>query len=290
LTALSGRDTAATGVDRFSAFSFVDRITAFEAGHRATGQFVVPAGLSSFPACLVAEAVGQLAAWVAMAHVGFRRRPVAGLAGETRFVGAVTPGQRLDLEVELERCDDEAVAYGGCARVAGATVLELSHCLGPMLPLEDFDAPEAVQRQFQVLREAGAPGGGFRGVAPPELRIIDRQPGERIRAAMQIPEAAPFFADHFPRRAVFPGTLLLDSQIRLARGLADELPRPGASPLVPARVTDVKIRSFIVPGQAIELEAQLLRVGDVVEATLTARSNGKQIATGRLELAPREVA
>jgi len=50
----------------------------------------------------------------------------------------------------------------------------------------------------------------------------------------------------------------------------------------------VKIRSFIVPGQAIELEAQLSRVGDVVEATLTARSNGKQIATGRLELAPRE--
>jgi len=272
---------------RFSAFSFVDRITAFEAGQRAKGQFAVPAGLSSFPACLVAEAVGQLAAWVAMAHVGFRRRPVAGLAGETRFVGEVTPGQRLDLEVELESCDDDAVAYRGCARVAGEKVLELSQCVGPMLPLEDFDAPEAVQQRFQVLCGAGAPGGGFRGVTPPELRVVDRQPGERVRAAMQVPAAAPFFADHFPRRAVFPGTLLLDSQIRLARGLADELPRPGASPLIPARVTDVKIRSFIVPGQAVELEAQLSQVGDVVEATLTARSNGKPIATGRLELSPR---
>ena len=275
---------------RFSAFSFVDRITALEAGQRAKGQFTVPAGLASFPACLVAEAVGQLAAWVAMAHAGFRRRPVAGLAGETRFVGEVAPGQRLDLEVELESCDDEAVAYGGCARVAGAKVLELSHCVGPMLPLEDFDAPEAVHRQFQVLCDAGAPGGGFRGVAPPELRVIDRRPGERVRAALQVPEAAPFFADHFPRRAVFPGTLLLDSQIRLARGLADERPRRGASPLVPTRVTDVKIRSFILPGQAVELESQLSQVGDVVEATLTARSNGKQIATGRLQLAPREAA
>ncbi len=288
MTALRSRDAGAPMAGRFSAFSFVDRITTFEAGRRAKGQFAVPAGLSSFPACLVAEAVGQLAAWVAMAHVGFRRRPVAGLAAETRFVGEVTPGQRLDLEVELESCDDEAVAYGGCARVAGAKVLELSHGVGPMLPLEEFDAPEAVQRQFEVLCAAGAPGGGFGGVAPPELHVIDRQPGERVRAAMQVPAAAPFFADHFPRRAVFPGTLLLDSQIRLARGLVDELPRSGASPLVPARVTDVKIRSFIAPGQAIELEVKLSPGSDVVEATLTARSNGKQIATARLELAPRE--
>jgi 3-hydroxymyristoyl/3-hydroxydecanoyl-(acyl carrier protein) dehydratase len=54
-------------------------------------------------------------------------------------------------------------------------------------------------------------------------------------------------------------------------------------------VTDVKIRSFILPGQAVELEAQLSRVGDIAAAALTARSNGKQIATGRLELASREV-
>jgi len=107
---------------------------------------------------------------------------------------------------------------------------------------------------------------------------------------MQVPTAAPFFADHFPRRAVFPGTLLLDSQIRLATGLANELPRPGAHRFAPSCVTDVKIRSFILPGQAVELEAELSRVGDVAEAALTARSNGKQIATGRLELAAREVA
>jgi len=276
--------------ERFSAFSFVDRITEFEAGTRAKGQFTVPEGLPSFPACLVAEAVGQLAAWVAMARVGFRRRPVAGLAGETCFLGEVKPGQRLDLEVELQSCDDEAVAYGGCARVAGAEVLALRHCVGPMLPLEDFDAPEAVQEQFQVLRETGMPGGRFRGVAPPELLVIDRRPGDRVRAAMHVPATAPFFADHFPRRAVFPGTLLLDSQIRLAMGLADELPRPGAHPFAPSRVTDVKIRSFILPGQTVELEAQLSRVGDVAEAALTARSNGKQIATGRLELTSREVA
>jgi 3-hydroxymyristoyl/3-hydroxydecanoyl-(acyl carrier protein) dehydratase len=288
LISIDARDAGSPMAEHFGAFSFVDRITEFEAGARAKGYFMVPPGLPAFPACLVAEAVGQLAAWVAMAHVGFRFRPVAGLAGETRFLGAVKPGQRLDLEVEIERCDEEAVAYGGCARVAGIKVLELGHCLGPMLPLEEFDAPAAVQRRFELLRGRGAPGGAFRGVALPDPVVIDRRAGERVRAALRVPTAAAFFADHFPRQPVLPGTLLLDSQIRLAVGLAAERPRPGRGLLAPSRVTDVKIRSFIVPGQDIELEARLSQDGDVAEAALTARSNDKQVATARLELAPGE--
>jgi hypothetical protein len=85
--------------DRFSAFSFVDRITALEDGRRARGRFAIPAGLPAFSTCLVAEAVGQLAAWVAMAQAGFRRRPVAALSGETRMVGEAAPGEILDLGV-----------------------------------------------------------------------------------------------------------------------------------------------------------------------------------------------
>ena len=78
--------------DHFAAFSFVDRITEFVPGTRAKARFAVPAGLASFPSCLVAEAVGQLAAWVAMAHIDFRGRPVAALASETRFHRDVRPG------------------------------------------------------------------------------------------------------------------------------------------------------------------------------------------------------
>jgi 3-hydroxymyristoyl/3-hydroxydecanoyl-(acyl carrier protein) dehydratase len=276
--------------EHFSAFSFVDRIIEFEPGVRAAGYFTVPADLPAFPASLVAEAVGQLAAWVAMAHLGFRLRPVAGLAGETRFLSEVTPGERLVLAVDIDSCDDEAVAYGGRARVGGATVLELAHCVGPMLPLEEFDAPEAVQRQFAVLRDGGAPPGRFRGVAPPTLEVVERRPGERVRALLHVPAAAPFFADHFPRRPVFPATLLLDSQIRLATALAAELPRPGAAPLAPSRVRNVKIRSFILPSQTVELEAQLATADGVHQVALAARSYGKPVATGRLELAPKGAA
>ena len=96
--------------DHFAAFSFVDRIVLHEPGRRARGRYAVPANIAAFPPCLVAEAVGQLAAWVAMAHCGFRGRPVAALANETRFRSEVTPGSMLDLAVDIESCDEHAVA------------------------------------------------------------------------------------------------------------------------------------------------------------------------------------
>jgi 3-hydroxymyristoyl/3-hydroxydecanoyl-(acyl carrier protein) dehydratase len=183
--------------DRFSAFSFVDRITALEDGRRARGRFAIPARLPGFSTCLVVEAVGQLAAWVAMAQADFRRRPVAALGGETRIVGEAAPGEILDLGVEIESCDADAVVYEGWARVADTPVLELSRCVGPMLPLEDFDAPEAVRGDFETLCGPGKPSNRFPGISAPDLSLIDRIPGQRLRAAMHVPLFAPFFGDHF---------------------------------------------------------------------------------------------
>ena len=101
-----------------------------------------PPRIAAFPPCLMAEAVGQLAAWVAMAHIGFRGRPVAALARETRFLrGARARDSVLDLAVEIESCDDEAVAYRRRADIDGERAIELTDCLGPMLPLAEFDDP-----------------------------------------------------------------------------------------------------------------------------------------------------
>jgi 3-hydroxyacyl-[acyl-carrier-protein] dehydratase len=273
--------------DRFSAFSFVDRITALEDGRRARGRFVIPAGLPAFSTCLVAEAVGQLAAWVAMAQAGFQRRPVAALSGETRIVSEVVPGEILDLGVEIERCDADAVAYGGWGRVADRPVLELCRCVGPMLPMQDFDTPEAVRGDFETLCGAGARPSRFPGVTAPDLSLIDGIPGQRLRAVMHVPVSAPFFGDHFPRRPVFPGTLLLDAQIRLALRLAEETLSPGQR-LWPARVADVKMRSFILPGDAVEIDILMHAATDeAAELTLAAMVDGKRIATGRIEIISR---
>jgi 3-hydroxymyristoyl/3-hydroxydecanoyl-(acyl carrier protein) dehydratase len=273
--------------ERFSAFSFVDRITQMEPGVRAAGRFAVPPHLPRFPSCLVAEAIGQLAAWTAMARLEFRRRPVAGLAGETLFFGAVAPGEVLELAVELEACDEDAVAYGGSAAVDGVPVLELRHCVGPMLPMETFDAPEAMRADFAVLVGPGAPAGRFRTLPEPEASVIEREPGKALAARLRVPASAPFFDDHFPRRPVFPGTLLLDRQIALALDLAREAIGTGPdAALAPTRVTDVKMRAFIAPGQDVDLRVDLQpERGNGLIAALAARVDGKVVATGRVEIA-----
>jgi 3-hydroxymyristoyl/3-hydroxydecanoyl-(acyl carrier protein) dehydratase len=275
--------------ERFSAFSFVDRITRLEPGVRAAGRYWVPGAIAHFPPSLVAEAVGQLAAWVSMSQLDFRFRPVAGLAGEALFTRDVAPGQTLDLEVAIERCDEEAIAYGGAASVSGAQVLALSHCVGPMLPMAEFDAPGAVRADFEVLRGAGAPAGRFQGVSPREVTVLEGVPGERLRAELRVPETASFFGDHFPRRPVFPGTLLLDTQIGLAVQLAGEAaPLRDAGVLAPVRVSDVKMRAFISPGQVLELRLELQSATpEGATIGIAARANGKPVATGRAEIAPR---
>ena len=59
-----------------------------------------------------------------------------------------------------------------------------------------------------------------------------------LRATLAaFPSRAPFFGDHFPRRPVFPGTLLLDRQIELALELAREA-RAGPGARARARARD----------------------------------------------------
>jgi 3-hydroxymyristoyl/3-hydroxydecanoyl-(acyl carrier protein) dehydratase len=274
----------------FSAFSLVDRITDLESGRRARGRFQVPPNISRFPSTLAAEAVGQLAAWNAMAHLGFRVRPVAGLAAEVRFGPQVHPGQSLDLETVIESCEMDAVSYSGWAEVDGVRVMELDHSVGPMLPLEDFDSPQAMRERFELLCGPGAPGGQFTGVPEPDMEIVEQVPEERVRANLLVPKEAEFFSDHFPRRPVFPGTLLLDAQLGLALRFAAGWRRwpPGAK-LAATRVPDTKMRAFIAPGEMLELRLDFAPAAEPgkAKATTAVRLNGKTVASGKLEIAVR---
>jgi 3-hydroxymyristoyl/3-hydroxydecanoyl-(acyl carrier protein) dehydratase len=280
--------------DHFAAFSFVDRISELTPGKHARGWFEVPQQVAEFPSCLVAEAVGQLAAWVAMDKVGYRGRPVAALATETRFEGDVAAGDLLELDVGIEDCDDEVIAYGGWARVNGRRVIELRHCLGPMLPVEDFDSSEALRERFALLRGRGATPGRFRGLAPVAVSVDSRVPGKSLQATLNVPERAAFFGDHFPRRPVFPATLLLDAQMRLAVELANSSDlRPGTGVLAPSRMTNVKMRAFITPGQQVGINVEMLAAPDEgagATIALSAYVAERAVATARVELSARVLA
>jgi len=277
--------------EHFRAFTFVDRINSIHPGVRIRGSYAIPQGIGSFPASLVAEAVGQLAAWSAMAALDFKCRPVAGLAANIEMLSAVRPGQVLELAAELETVDAEAVAYGGTAHADGVPVIRLQHCVGPMIPLEDFDDPQVLRARLALLQGDGAVPGGFRGVPTFPLDRSGGETGKSLRATLQVPTSASFFADHFPRRPVFPGTLLMNANLELAAALAAQLPAPAVGESWVLRgVSDVKLRAFTPPGETLEIEARLnqhLPEG----ATLTVETRkGKRVISGaRVRLAPEGV-
>ncbi len=274
----------------FGAFSLVDRITALEPGKHARGCFAIPGHIARFPASLAAEAAGQLAAWNAMAFLDFKVRPVAGLAAEIRFGPEVRPGQTLDLEIDIDTCDPDAVSYSGWADADGVRVMELDHSVGPMLPMEQFDAPEAVRTHFDLLCGSGAASGRFDGVPEPDLEIVEQAAGEWLQAILRVPQQAAYFDDHFPRRPVFPATLLLDAQINVTLQLAASAKHwPAGVRLAASRVPGMKMRSFIHPGQSVELRVEAVPPIDenMVTATSTARVNGKVVSSGRLEVVAR---
>ena len=275
---------------RFRSFSFVDRITRRE-GSRVEGHFSVPLGVH-FPASLMAEAVGQLAAWSAMAQLDFAHRPVAGLANAVHYHALPQPGCTLQLQADIERCDAEAVAYSGKAFVDGRLALELQDSVGPMLPMDEFDDPLLLRADFHTLLGGGAAPGRFGGVPEPVLQDLQAVPGERLSALLQVPDAAPYFEDHFPRRPVFPGTLLMDVLATLSLQLAQQsTPLAAAGPLVTRKVNQVKIRSFTAPGAQLQLEVVLQDI-DALRARLkvSARNDDKTVATARIEVSPKELA
>jgi 3-hydroxymyristoyl/3-hydroxydecanoyl-(acyl carrier protein) dehydratase len=269
----------------FRAFSFVDRITSVHDGRRIRGRYAIPFGLRDFPLALVGEAIGQLAAWAAMAAVDFGQRPVAGLAGSTELVQQPQPGQVLELTADLESVDAECVAYNGMARVDGTPVIRLKDCVGPMVPLADFDDPQALRARFEELCGDGAGSGSFPGLPQLPFERTGGNAGRWVSASFQVPAEAPLFADHFPRRPVFPGSLLMHLNLQLARVLANEMPPPARGRWMPATIQDMKLRSFIPPGASLQLEARLKQhAHESVSLNLETRSAKEVIATAGLVL------
>lgn len=257
----------------FRAFSFVDRIISVQPGVRVQGLYAIPPTLTEFSGSLVAEATGQLAAWSAMAAVDFKSRPVAGIAGLVEMLAPIRPGDTLELAAAIESVDVDAISYGGTASVNGSPVLKLHNCVGPMLPLEDFDDPQMLRERYVLLCGSGVTPGAFGGIPSLVLENLVIEPGSFARAKLQVPTDAPFFGDHFPRKPVFPGSLLMQFNLQLVGRLAAQLPHGGdaSSRWKLKSISDMKLRTFIPPGELLELEVKVLS-NDQTTAEITVES------------------
>ena len=258
--------------DHFRAFSFVDRILSDKQGKAIVGQYRVPDSVREFPVALVAESIGQCAAMSSMAAVNFKHRPVAGIASVVEFCGHALPGDILKLEATLTRADEEAVAYSGVAWVDDKPVAKLLNCLGPMVLMEDFDDPAAVRQRYQLLVESGAPPDAFGGVESVNFESVEKGDGER-EGQFTVPHEAAFFGDHFPRRPVFPGTLLMDLKLKF---VADLIANLDGGPWAVVGMQDVKLRSFMPPGEVLELFGKVDKIDGEQASILVQSRKGKR--------------
>jgi 3-hydroxyacyl-[acyl-carrier-protein] dehydratase len=107
------------------------------------------------------------------------------------------------------------------------------------------------------------------------FQMIDRipaldVPGRRIVTSCQVPEDSSVFEGHFPGYPIMPGVLLIETMAQTGGWLV--LAANGCTKMAfLIQVEKAKMRSFVLPGQTLEVEANLLHDGSgyaVVKASI----------------------
>jgi 3-hydroxyacyl-[acyl-carrier-protein] dehydratase len=107
-------------------------------------------------------------------------------------------------------------------------------------------------------------------------------PGRRIVTSCQVPEQSPVFEGHFPGYPILPGVLMIETMAQTGGWLVLATLGCTKMPFL-MQVEKAKMRSFVAPGQALEVEATLLHEGSgyaVVKACIVA--GGKKVTDAEI--------
>jgi 3-hydroxyacyl-[acyl-carrier-protein] dehydratase len=92
-------------------------------------------------------------------------------------------------------------------------------------------------------------------------RIVDLKLDERtIRTRATVPTASTIFEGHFPGYPLMPGVLLIETMAQTSGWLIIALTKFTRMPFF-AAVKDAKLRSFVTPGQVLDVSASLTHDG-----------------------------
>ena len=110
-------------------------------------------------------------------------------------------------------------------------------------------------------------------------RITEWVHGEKAVGYKNVTVNEPFFTGHFPERPIMPGVLIMEALAQVAATLATR-PVKGLEVYL-LGVDDFRVRTPVVPGDRLDLEAVVLKVKGVFwRFKGTASVNGKEVAGG----------
>ena len=121
------------------------------------------------------------------------------------------------------------------------------------------------------------------------FRLVDQiillEPGERIVTTKALSLAEEYLADHFPRFPVMPGVLMLESMTEAGAWLLRVTDEMAHSMVVLRQVQNLRLRSFVAPGEVLTVSARLLRrEAESSELSVEGRIAERVAASGRLTL------
>ena len=274
-------------------FLFVSRIQDIT-GEKIKGQVDFSAGepwrritsenKTEISTSVVSEAVGQLVSWMALRDNNFTGRPVFLFATQIDLGGTVPAPGTVDLEAWISNRSEDSFIFSGTAKVGGKTVVEIKECGGYYMPLAELEDPEVTRKRFETLSSVGLPANpesdafNFAGLVD---QVVEMEQGKSIKTAKVMKKDEPFYADHFPR---FPVTPIVVINEMIAEATRRMMTKDAAKPAViqPIAVQDLKIKSFIRPGDTAIIQSKVTETnGDEFETVSEILVNEKRILRGR---------
>jgi 3-hydroxyacyl-[acyl-carrier-protein] dehydratase len=227
---------------------------------------------------LIIESLAQTSAWLILATTDFAQRGVLAGLRHIEFGAPAPLGSRLDLISEVDSWSEEAVVFNVEASHNGASVVRIEGALCFLIAAEQLEDPEQTRAHYGALFSSEEPAAAVSHQTTPPARAEAPQwipydalgevvPGAEGTAVKSIVMADPVFTTHFPRLAVMPGVLLMQSIVHLAGEVLRASGDGGAHWRLQA-IHAARFQKYVCPGDELLLRARVRDMGED-EASLT---------------------